>query len=192
MDPHHLLSDWLGTMFPGGPPSPATIPPFLLPDHEGWLVCSGELQAQGPYVLTFFHGSWCPGCVRKLKLLGAGLDRIHELGADVVACSPETHGFPRRLKAENGLRFRVLSDVDCALSVDLGLAFAVPDQIKRRLAELEIDLGVRHGEGRWMLPIPITLVVDPEGRVDRTFADAEHTIDVEGILASLANLQHCV
>ena len=189
MDPHVMLSEWLRTTFPAGPPSPASVPPFLLPDHKGGLLCSKELQAVGPYVLTFFHGSWCPGCVRKLELLERGLDRIHELGADVMACSPETHAFPRNLKIENAFRFHILSDVDCALSSNLGLAFVVPGQIRRRFAELEIDLGARHGDDRWMLPVPVTLVVDRHGAVTRTFSDVNGHINLDGIVAALSTIQ---
>jgi peroxiredoxin len=189
MDPHVLLSDWLRTTFPAGPPSPARVPPFLLPDHEGWLLCSKELQAQGPYLLTFFHGSWCPKCVRKLSFLETGLDRILQLGADVVACSPETDGYPRALKANNALRFRILSDVDCTLSSNLGLAFAVPDQIRRHFDELQIDLGARHGDSRWMLPIPTALVIDRNGFVAKVFVDADGRIDLDGVVEALLALR---
>lgn len=189
MDPHVLLSDWLRTVFPAGPPLPATVPPFLLPDEEGWLISSGEMQVRGPYVLSFFHGSWCPACRAKLGRIVAGLDRIHRHGADVLACSPETRGFPRTLKAGNALRFKMLSDVDCGLSADLGLAFVVPEDIRRRLAELDVDLSARQGDGRWMLPIPVTLVVGRKGNVARIFTTCGLDLDIEGIVATLAGLQ---
>ena len=81
MDPHRLLSEWLRTTFPAGPPSPAdrSVPPFILPDHEGWLVSSAKMQAQGAYVLAFFHGSWCITCRAMLTELQSGLHRIHEV-----------------------------------------------------------------------------------------------------------------
>jgi peroxiredoxin len=189
MDPHVSLSDWLRTVYPVGPPLAVTVPPFLLPDQEGWLISSGEMQARGPYVLSFFHGSWCPTCLAKLGRLEAGLDRIHRHGADVVACSPETRGFPRTLKAGSAVRLNVLSDVDCALSSDLGLAFAVPDDIRMRLEELDIDLGERQGDGRWMLPIPVTLVVGRRGDVARIFTTCGLDLDIEGIVSTLAGLQ---
>ena len=148
MDPHVLMSDWLRTVFPAGPPLPVVVPPFLLPDQEGWLISSNQVLARGPYVLSFFHGSWCPTCLAKLGRLEAGVDRIHRHGADVVACSPETCGFPRPLKTGSALRLNVLSDVDCALSSDLGLAFAVPERIRARLEIMNIDLGERQGDGR--------------------------------------------
>jgi peroxiredoxin len=189
MDPHVLISDWLRTVYPAGPPAAVTVPPFLLPDQEGWLISSGELQARGPYVLSFFHGTWCPTCLAKLGRLEAGLERIHQHGADVVACSPETRGFPRALKSGRAPRFNVLADVDCALSADLGLAFAVPDDIRVQLEVLHIDLRKRHGDRRWMLPIPVTLVVGRKGEVARIFTTSGLDLDMDGIVATLAHLE---
>ena len=107
----------------------------------------------------------------------------------MLACSPETRGFPRMLKTGNALLLKVLSDVDCALSADIGLAFAVPEDIRPRLAELDIDLSARQGDGRWMLPIPVTLVVGRKGDVARIFTTCGFDLDIEGIVATLAGLQ---
>jgi len=186
MDPHRLLSEWLRTTFPVGPPSPTdcSVPPFLLPDHEGWLVSSEEMRTQGPYVLTFFHGSWCVDCRARLTVLQSGLHRIHEFGADVIACSPETLEFPRRLKAEDGIRFHLVSDVDCALSIDLGLAYPVSYDTRRRLEGAGIDLEARNGDRRWMLPIPTIMIVDRKGRVAKTF-DGDQRIELDEIVDAL-------
>jgi peroxiredoxin len=189
MDPHVLMSDWLRTVFPAGPPLPMVVPPFLLPDQEGGLISSDEMLAGGSYVLSFFHGSWCPTCLAKLGRLEAGLDRIRRHGADVVACSPETRGFPRTIKTGSTLRLNVLSDVDCALSSDLGLAFAVPERIRARLEAMNIDLGKRQGDGRWMLPIPMTIVVGRKGEVARIFTTCGLDLDMEGIVATVAGLK---
>lgn len=190
MDPHGLLADWLRTTFPGGPPPLVTrsLPPFLLPDADGWLVSSEDMRAQGPYVLTFFHGGWCASCLTRLKVFEFALDRIHELGADLVACSPETLAFPRKLKIDHGLRFRILSDVDCALGIDLGLAFPVSETVRRGLRAANIDLEVRNGDGRWMLPIPLTMVVDRSGGVAKTFSEVNPREDVNDVIEVLAGL----
>ena len=34
------------------------LPPFALPNAYGHAVCSPDLLAKGPLVLTFFRGSW--------------------------------------------------------------------------------------------------------------------------------------
>jgi peroxiredoxin len=190
MDPHDLLNEWLRTTFPAGPPSrdKRMMPSFLLPDSEGWLVSSEEMRAQGPYVITFFHGSWCGSCVEKLTLFEAGLDRIHQFGADLIACSPETLGHPRRLKAEKELRYRVLSDVDCALSADLGLAYTVPADLRALLRDAGVDLTARNGDRRWLLPVPMTMIVDREGQAVATCVDTGQRIDFEGVIRVLAEL----
>ena len=36
------------------------MPSFLLPNADGRLVGSEELLAEGPLVVTFFRGDWCP------------------------------------------------------------------------------------------------------------------------------------
>lgn len=190
MDPHDLLNEWLRTTFPAGPPSRVErmVPSFLLPDSEGWLVSSEEMRAQGPYVITFFHGSWCGACVEKLEMFEAGLDRIHELGADLIACSPETLGHPRKLKAKKRLRYRILSDVDCALSADLGLAYTVPPGLQQQLQAAGVDLAARHGDGRWLLPVPMTMIVDREGQAMTTCVDTGQRIDFECVIQILGEL----
>jgi peroxiredoxin len=190
MDPHDLLNEWLRTTFPAGPPSRVerVVPSFLLPDSEGWLVSSEEMRAQGPYVITFFHGSWCGGCVEKLVRFEAGLDRIHKLGADLIACSPETLGHPRKLKADMELRYRIVSDVDCALSADLGLAYTIPEGMRSRFQATGVDLAARNGDGRWLLPVPMTLIVGREGQVVATCVDTGQRVDFECVIEILTEL----
>jgi peroxiredoxin len=191
MDPHGLLNEWLRTMFPAGlaPYAERTVPSFLLPDSEGWLISSEEMCAQGPYVLAFFHGSWCSSCVERLEYFETCLDRIHALGADLVACSPETFGHPRKLKAEKRLRYHILSDVDCALSADLGWAFAVPEEMRLHLRHSGIDLAVRNGDQRWLLPAPMTMVVDRTGLAVKTNIEIEKRADLEDVIRILSSLQ---
>ena len=37
-------------------------PIFSLPNQEGNLVSSSELLSNGPLVVTFYRGVWCPYC----------------------------------------------------------------------------------------------------------------------------------
>jgi hypothetical protein len=75
------------------------------------------------------------------------------------------------------------------LGSDLGLAFVVPERIRARLEAMNIDLGERQGDGRWMLPIPVTIVVGRNGEVARIFTTCGLDLDIEGIVATVAGVQ---
>jgi hypothetical protein len=38
-----------------------TLPSFSLPNATGKTVSSDELLANGPLILLFYRGAWCPG-----------------------------------------------------------------------------------------------------------------------------------
>lgn len=65
------------------------IPDFKLPNQVGMLMSSQDILAQGPMVLSFNRGSWCPYCNVSLGGLQMALPAIQELGAQVVAISPQ-------------------------------------------------------------------------------------------------------
>ena len=141
--------------------------------------------------MTFFHGGWCTACVARLKGFDDELDRIHALGADIVAVSPDGFGYPRALKCENELRLMLLSDVDYELGLDLGITFAVPPETRQAMARQGIDLALRHGSSDWMLPAPMTYVVDRDGLVVQAFTNPDDSAgsDMDAITVALAKLK---
>ena len=162
-------------------------PDFLLPDADGRLHSSEELRRNGPLVLSFFRGGWCPFCTAELCALQAAKDEFESVGATLAAVTPETRDFPRRLKQSLGLDLKVLSDVDYGVATSFGVLFRVPDEVKAYFSGQGVDFGARHGSPDWMLPIPATYVIDAEGRIRGAFVDPDFTIreEPEQILASL-------
>jgi peroxiredoxin len=47
----------------------ATAPDFTLESHLGGSVTLSKAAANGPVVLVFYRGSWCPYCARQLAQL---------------------------------------------------------------------------------------------------------------------------
>ena len=164
-----------------------TAPDFLLPDADGRLHSSEQLRRNGPLVLSFFRGGWCPFCTAELCALEAAKDEFESVGATLAVVTPETRDFPRQLKRSLGLDLKVLSDVDYGVAVSYGILFRVPDETKAHYSRLGFDLGARHGSPVWMLPIPATYVIDAEGRIRSAFVEPDFTIREEPaqILASL-------
>ncbi|WP_246252694.1 redoxin domain-containing protein [Allomesorhizobium camelthorni] len=71
-------------------------PDFLLPDADGRLHSSEQLRRNGPLVLSFFRGDWCPFCTAELCALQAAKDEFASVGATLAVVTPETRDFPRQ------------------------------------------------------------------------------------------------
>ena len=164
-----------------------TAPDFVLPDANGRLHSSEQLRRDGPLVLSFFRGGWCPFCTAELCALQAAKDEFESLGATLAVLTPETRHFPRELKHSLGLDLKVLSDVDYGVAVSYGVLFRVPNETKAHYSALGFDFGARHGSPVWMLPIPATYVIDTEGRIRSAFVEPDFTMreSPAQILASL-------
>jgi peroxiredoxin len=109
-------------------------------------------------------------------------------GGEVVSIVPETAHYAQRLQEVRGLPFRVLTDLDLAYALSLGLVFWVGDKIKSTYRQLGIDLEQFQGNGGWLLPIPATVVVGQDGRVKARFVDPDfrHRMNMEAIFKALA------
>jgi peroxiredoxin len=89
---------------------PLAAPEFELPDHMGRTFRLDARRGIGPTVIVFYRGHWCPYCRRYLAKLQSQLDAVRQLGADVVAISPEPPATSAMLARELAIGFPLLSD----------------------------------------------------------------------------------
>lgn len=171
-------------------PVGAQFPDVALPTAEGELARLADWWRQGPLVVTFFRGEWCPYCRLMLAALEEALPAIEALGATLVAVTPETGGRALAAKRRHGNRYEMLSDVDCGLGLDCGVVFQAPAVYRDMLLGFGNDLAERHGNNAWFLPVPATFVLDREGIVRWRFAEVDFTRRAEpaDILAALRAL----
>ena len=87
-----------------------SIPPFSLMDTQGNAVSSDDLLAHGTVVMNFYRGGWCPFCVTELTALSRNLSEIEQLGASLVAITPELPDRASDTKLKNDLSFKILHD----------------------------------------------------------------------------------
>src|SRR5260370_10215512 len=87
-------------------------PDFTLPDALGQPVTLSALLKQGPVVVAFYRGEWCPYCNVQLRAYQRILPQIQELGASLVAISPQTPDHTLSMVEKQQLAFPVLSDID--------------------------------------------------------------------------------
>ena len=106
-------------------------------------------------------------------------DQINELGASLVAVSPQVTEKNRELIEKHKLSFEILSDHGNAYAAKLGIRFEVPSEIKAIYTGFGLDLAASNGEPSWTLPIPARLVVDSSGVVRAADIDPNYTVRPE-------------
>jgi len=158
-----------------GAPMPGdAMPDFVLPDQSGRLVDLGSLIEQGPVVVAFHRGHWCPYCRINASALASISGDVRREGASLVAVTPELEHFTSELGADAEADFPILSDVDNGYAMLLNLAFYVGDEKKRYMSEAGWNISPFHGNDAWTLPIPATFVVGRDGRVAARFVDPDY------------------
>lgn len=167
------------------------MPGFLLPSADGRLVGSEELLADGPLVVTFFRGDWCPYCAATLDALEAVLPDLSRAGGTLVALTPETGGRALATRRDRALHYEVLVDVDLAVAMAFGIVFRTPPLYAELLRRRGIDLAERSGNPAWLLPVPATFLVGRDGIVLRAWVnrDFTHRAEPSDIVTALRSLQ---
>jgi peroxiredoxin len=161
-------------------PAPGeTFPGFALPDERGRFRTLDGLLADGPLVLSFNRGGWCPYCRSELSAWGGRMDELQAAGGRFVAISGEVGGRASRLHEHVGDVATVLCDVDHGLALLLGLAFHCGGDLQKRYLDCGLDLADLYGTGGWLLPVPATFVVARDGLVAWRFADPDFRMRAE-------------
>ena len=104
---------------------------------------------------------------------------MRALGASLVVLSPQTQEHGAEVARKLRLTFPVLSDAGNAYARELGLVFALPDDLREIYRGFGIDLPATNGDDSWELPLPARIVVDRGGVVRRIDADPDYTVRPE-------------
>lgn len=169
-------------------PKPGDVmPPFALPDEQGRLVSLPELLRDGPVVVTFHRGHWCPYCRISINTLAKAQNEISRRGARMVAIVPDRQPFAAEMKADSNVRFPILTDMDNGYAMSLNLAIWVGGEMEQFMRSIGRELPAYQGNDSWMLPIPATFGVAKDGRVKARFVDPDyrHRMAIDDLLSAL-------
>lgn len=105
----------------------------------------------------------------------AVLGDLQDLGATLVALTPQLPEHNRTMREKNALNFHMLTDPANAYAAKLGLRFQIPSDLKEVYMSLGIDLPNYNGDDSWTLPIPARFVVDTAGVIRAADIDVDYT-----------------
>lgn len=167
-----------------------TLPRFVLPDQNGKLVALDALLEKGPVIIAFLRGHWCPYCRVTAAALAEIAEAARELGAGIVAITPESRKFASKLDAETLGAFPILADLDNGYALTVNLAIWVDQHMSNLISGAGWDIPTYQGNDAWILPIPAVFVLDREGVIIARHVNADYRerADIDEILASLRSL----
>jgi peroxiredoxin len=165
-------------------------PDFTLPNATGHPVTLHDALNNGPVVLSFYRGGWCPFCNLELQALQARLPDIRALGATLIGISPETPDNSLTTIEKHNLDFEVLSDQGNRVAREYGLLFAVYEEMRPLYLEWNMDVPASNGDESWELPVPATYVIDRNSAVRAAHVDKDYTKRMEpnAVIAALKAL----
>jgi peroxiredoxin len=156
-------------------PVGAKSPVFELADHDGKIVSSAALLANGRLVICFIRGRWCPFCVGQMEAMNLVLTQIERAGAGLVAISPQTVKQSFFMHDQHKLRFPLLSDAGNTVARQFGLTYRVPPPQEAVYRRAFVNLPFTNGDQSWELPIPATYILDRDGMVLYASANEDYT-----------------
>jgi peroxiredoxin len=153
----------------------AKVPHFELEDHNGKVVRSSDLLTNGPLVICFIRGRWCPFCVGQMEAMNLILPQIEQAGATLVAISPQMVKQSFFMHDQHKLRFPLLFDAGNKVARQFGLTYRVPADQESVYRRAFVNLPFTNGDESWELPIPATYIIDRDGTILHASANEDYT-----------------
>jgi peroxiredoxin len=155
------------------------VPMFELPDADGQMVSLADVLANGPAVISFYRGAWCPFCNLELRAMQRELASAEASNVTMVAISPNTPDTSRDLVAEAEVTFPVLSDAENAVARQFNLVYEMEAGLVDFYKAQGRDINKMNGSEVWELPVPATYVVDTSGVIQYAYVDLNHRARAE-------------
>lgn len=165
-------------------------PDFELSNVRGGTLSIHNALAEGPVVLSFYRGSWCPFCNLELNALQQQLPAIRDYGARLIAVSPEKPDSSLTHAEKLKLEFDVLSDQGNRVADAYGQIMTVHESLRPLYLQWGIDVPAANGDDSHRLPVPATYVIDRNGTIKAAHVNKDYTkrMEPEAIMDALRQL----
>jgi peroxiredoxin len=157
------------------------IEPFSVPEVGGGIVELDALLETGPVVLIFFRFAGCPACNIALPYYQRQLwPQLQDLGAQLLALSPQIPDRLLEIKQRHGLEFLVATDLGNDIGRKLGILYSFDEASRRAALKRGNAIGDVTGTGTWELPMPTVVVIDSSRVVRYAEVSPDWLVRTEG------------
>lgn len=144
----------------------------------------------GPVILTWYRGGWCPYCNITLHYFQERLADFETAGATLIALTPELPDKSLSTTEKHALEFLVLSDIGNKVAKKYGVVFQLTEQVAS-IYDSAFDMNSYNGDESNELPLAASYVIDKNGIIQFAFLDADYRnrAEPDAIIAVLEKLK---
>ncbi|BAU51912.1 peroxiredoxin-like family protein [Mucilaginibacter gotjawali] len=146
-------------------------PLFQLPNAVNKIVALQDLLNEGPVVITFYRGNWCPYCNLVLNAYQRILPEIKALGANFMAISSQNPDSSLDMQTKHSLEFEVLSDSGNQVAKQFTTIIQNAVEAVDEAQKLGVDFYSFYDDQSREVPVPAVFILDKNGKV--LFAKSE-------------------
>ncbi len=175
------------TIYPTGLKVGEAAPMFTAKDQDGKKVNLKKALKNGPVIMLFYRGQWCPFCNKQLSHFSDSLQMLKAKGATVLAITPETADNVKKTIEKTKSSFPVLEDAGMAIMKQYKVNFAVDENTITKYKGYGIDFDKANGANGANLPVPATYIIGKDGIVKYVFFNTDYRkrVSVQEILNNL-------
>lgn len=165
-------------------------PNFTLNNATNKPVSLYDELKNGPVILTWYRGGWCPYCNITLHYLQEKLPEFKKAGATLLALSPELPDKSLTTSEKHNLEFTVLSDIGNKVGKEFGVVYQLTAPVAT-MYEAGFGLHETNGDDSNELPLAATYVIDKNGIIQYAYLNEnyQNRAEPEEIIAALNKLK---
>lgn len=146
---------------------------FTLGNASGKKVTLYDELKNGPIILMWYRGGWCPYCNMTLHHMQEALPEFKKHGANLLALSPEVPDSSITTKEKNELEFEVLSDIDNTVARKYKVVYKLTDDVAASY-EASFGLSTYNGNKNAELPLAATYIIGQDKVIKYAFLNVDY------------------
>ena len=162
------------TVYPAGLKVGDAAPMFTAKDQNGKTVTLKQALKNGPVVILFYRGQWCPFCNKQLSHFSDSLQMLIEKGASVLAITPETEENVKKTVEKTRSSFSILEDEGMAIMKMYKVNFSVDENTITKYKGYGIHFDKANGSNGANLPVPATYIIGKDGIIKYVFFNTDY------------------
>lgn len=147
---------------------------LALDQFEKRISLKDRLQ-NGPVIVVFYRGQWCPHCNRHMSNIQDSLQMILDAGVSVIAITPEKGEKIEKTVQKTGATFSIIYDENHHIMDKYHVTFKLSGW-KRFIYGLGgININKASGNRDSALPVPATYVIAQDGTIFSSHFNEDYT-----------------